>query len=306
MTLASPSRTSMYSAYLRLMRLHQRTGIWLLLWPCWWSIAMARAHAFFTWETAKLLLLFALGAVIMRSAGCVVNDIWDRNLDPHVERTRLRPLASGELNVRQALMLLGVLLSAGLVILLSLNLLTIVVGICFAALVVLYPLMKRIMPVPQVFLGLTFNAGALMGYSAATGDISAAAWVLYGACFFWTLGYDTVYAHQDARDDAKIGIRSAALTFAQHSRIHITLYYLLATGGWLLAGVLTAQPWPYATAVGLTGAYLTGHTLRLDLEDTERCHRGFAQHALLGWVPFVGLVLSALYLRHSCSFLYLC
>jgi 4-hydroxybenzoate polyprenyltransferase len=157
-----------------------------------------------------ILVLFGIGAIIMRGAGCVINDLWDRDLDGKVERTRMRPIPSGDVTPAQALYFLSFLLSLGLIILLQFNQLTILLGVIAVGFIITYPLMKRITWWPQAFLGLTFNFGALMGWAAVTGELPWQAWVLYLSGFFWTLGYDTIYALQDQEDDATIGIKSSA------------------------------------------------------------------------------------------------
>ena len=164
----------------------------------------------------------------MRGAGCVINDLWDRDLDAQVERTRGRPLASGAVGVRQALIFLAVLLLFGLLILLQLGVTAIALGVLSLAFIVAYPCMKRITWWPQAFLGLTFNFGALMGWAALTGTVSTAAFVLYAAGFFWTLGYDTIYAHQDREDDMRVGIKSTALRLGAKSRIWVGRFYAIA------------------------------------------------------------------------------
>ncbi len=191
--------------YLYLMRLDRPIGTWLLLLPGWWAILLAGGLG--AWPT---LTLFAIGAIVMRGAGCVVNDLWDRDLDSKVERTSTRPIPNGDVTPKQAMIFLGGLLFLGFIILLQFNLTTIILGVVSLAFIVAYPLMKRITWWPQAFLGLTFNFGALMGWAAITGGLGWQAWVLYIASFFWTLGYDTIYALQDRRDDALIGIKSSA------------------------------------------------------------------------------------------------
>ena len=173
-----------------------------------------------------IFALFGVGAVIMRSAGCVINDLWDRKLDQKVERTRTRPLAAGDVSPLAALMFLIMLLLGGLVILLQMNPLTIALGFAVLPLIVVYPLMKRITWWPQAFLGLTFNFGALMGWSAVTADLSITPVILYMACILWTLGYDTIYAHQDKEDDALAGIKSTALLFKEHPKRPVIVFYM--------------------------------------------------------------------------------
>lgn len=190
--------------YLHLSRADKQVGTMLLLWPCIWSTALAAPVG----EMPDLLLMgkFAVGAVVMRSAGCIINDLWDKDFDKHVERTKTRPLASGEITVPKALGYLGLNLAAGLTVLVSLNTNSILLGFCSMPLVIAYPLMKRITYAPQFVLGLTFNWGALIGWTAVHGSCS---WEhvlpLYGAGVCWTLVYDTLYGYQDRKDDKKLG-----------------------------------------------------------------------------------------------------
>lgn len=221
-----------------LARLDRPIGIWLLLLPGCWAIMLAAGGPLkmelIHWQ---LMGLFALGAVVMRAAGCVINDLWDRTLDQNVERTRTRPLASGAISQAQALTFLAVLLFAGLLVLLRMNDVTIVLGVIVLPLIAFYPLMKRFTWWPQAFLGLTFNFGALMGWSAVTGEITAQALLLYAGGIFWTLGYDTVYALQDREDDALAGIKSTARLFGAQAKLAIACFYMLA---WLcLDGALS-------------------------------------------------------------------
>lgn len=222
--------------YLRLARLDRPVGTWLLFLPGAWAIAaFAPALQMAFW----LLLLFGLGALVMRSAGCVINDMLDREFDAQVERTRNRPLASGAISLKQAAVFLALLLLLGLVILLQMNLLTVGLGVFSLLLVGAYPLMKRVTWWPQAFLGLTFNWGALMGATAATGHLPLSALLFYTAGFFWTLGYDTIYAHQDKDDDALIGVKSTARRLGTESPRWVASFYaatvsLLAGAGFLL------------------------------------------------------------------------
>ena len=197
------------SALARLARLDRPTGTWLALLPAWWALALAGSCACpRTWGVA---LLFAIGAVAVRGAGCAVNDVWDRHLDRQVARTARRPVASGEVSVPAALAFAACLALIGAVILFQFNALTIATGLAAVPLIALYPLAKRVTWWPQVVLALTFNLGALMGWAAMAGALPPAAWALYAGAAFWTLGYDTIYATQDAADDARAGVRSAAL-----------------------------------------------------------------------------------------------
>jgi 4-hydroxybenzoate polyprenyltransferase len=191
--------------YAYLMRLDRPIGTWLLLLPALWAILLS--GGLFEYS---VVLLFAIGAIIMRGAGCVMNDIWDRDLDGQVKRTSTRPIPNGDVTTHQALIFLVFLSLCGLSILLQFNIMTIMIGVISVAFIIAYPLMKRITWWPQAFLGLTFNFGALMGWSAITGDVPWQPWALYASGFFWTLGYDTIYAMQDREDDALIGVKSSA------------------------------------------------------------------------------------------------
>lgn len=223
------------------MRLDRPIGTWLLLLPGWWSIlwaggGLAGLAQPIIW---KALLLFGIGAVIMRGAGCVINDLWDRNLDKVVERTRLRPLASGRITVRRAMVFLGLLLAAGFLILMQFNRTAVIIGCCSLVFIVVYPLMKRVTWWPQAFLGLTFNFGALIGWAAVTGEIGWQAWALYIGGFFWTLGYDTIYAVQDMEDDALAGIKSTARLFSGAIKPWLVFFYSAAAA--ILITAMAAQ-----------------------------------------------------------------
>lgn len=221
--------------YVSLARLDRPVGIWLLLLPGWWAIALAAGGVWhmnaYDW---KLFGLFGVGAVVMRAAGCVINDLWDRDLDKMVGRTRVRPLASGAVKAHQVFGFLIVLLLAGLFILVQMNLVTILLGILSLPLIVTYPLMKRVTWWPQAFLGLTFNFGALMGWSAVTGVVSLPGLLLYAGGIFWTLGYDTIYAHQDREDDLLAGIKSTALKLGARSKAYVAAFF---TAAWVFIAV---------------------------------------------------------------------
>lgn len=274
-------------AYLELMRLHRRTGIWLLLWPCWWSIALASRDIR---DETGLLALFFAGAVIMRSAGCVINDIFDRDIDRQVRRTGNRPLASGALTVKQALVLLAILLICGAGILPALDRLTVMLGCIFALMAAVYPLMKRIMPVPQLFLGMTINAGALAGWSAVTGTLSVSAWMLYAACIFWTLGYDTIYACQDRDDDSRIGIGSTALVFGEKIRGNVTACYVLAGVFLFLAGIVDGRSWLFYAGAACSTAHLLWQIRTLDPDSGSSCMNRFRSNAGFGWIMFLAVI----------------
>lgn len=218
------------------MRLDRPIGIWLLLLPGWWSILLMSGGIMkMTLWGWWCFILFGIGAVIMRGAGCVINDLWDRELDKQVERTKSRPIASGEISPFKALVFLATLLLIGLLILYAFDRATFILGIVTLPLIATYPIMKRITWWPQAFLGLTFNFGALMGGSAITGTLDPPAILLYLGGIFWTIGYDTIYAHQDIEDDATAGIKSTARLFQDNSVKWVGRFYGISLICFLLA-----------------------------------------------------------------------
>ncbi len=277
--------------YALLMRLDRPIGSWLLFLPGLWAFAMVAPD----WRQGLwLTALFGLGAVLMRGAGCVVNDLWDRDLDRQVERTAGRPLASGALRARHALVFLALVLAAALLILLQLNRTAQWLGVASLLPVVLYPLAKRVTDWPQAVLGVIFSWAAPMGYAAVTGGLDAAAFTLWAAGFFWILGYDTIYAHQDREDDALVGIRSSALRLGEKTRPFLILCYaltmaLLALAGWL-AGL---APW-YLLGLALPGAMLARQVIQLDIADPALCLRLFKANRDVGLAIAAALLLGRL------------
>jgi len=215
--------------YALLARLDRPIGWWLLFWPCTWGVALAGGAALH-WD---LVLWLLLGSVVMRGAGCVYNDIVDRDLDKQVERTRSRPLASGAVSLKAAWIWLGLLCLIGLVVWLQLNLTAKLVALGSLALVAAYPFMKRITWWPQAWLGMVFSWGALVGWLAITPDFSFAMLLLYAGSIFWVIGFDTVYALQDREDDALVGIRSSALRLGNNVRFGVLAFYVLALASWV-------------------------------------------------------------------------
>lgn len=215
--------------YAILMRFDRPIGWWLLLLPGWWGIVLAANGINGMYgRDFYLMLLFFIGAILMRGAGCIVNDMWDREMDNKVERTCSRPLASGSINMFQASILLFMVLFTGFIILLQTSGTSILLGFFSLFFIAIYPYMKRITWWPQAFLGITFNFGALMGFAAAADRIGLEPFLLYVSCFFWTLGYDTIYAHQDKKDDAMIGIKSTALLFGKRSKLWVSIFYIIS------------------------------------------------------------------------------
>jgi 4-hydroxybenzoate polyprenyltransferase len=265
--------------YALLARFDRPIGAWLLLLPGLWAFALAAPG----WaEGARLTALFLVGAFAMRGAGCVVNDLWDRDIDRQVERTRGRPLASGAVRARQALAWLAVLCLVGLVVLLQLNQAAVWLGLASLVPIVLYPLAKRVTTWPQVMLGFVFSWAAPEGMAAATGDLAAPAYALWVAGFLWILAYDTIYAHQDREDDAKVGIGSTALRLGEQTRGFLALCYGLMLAALGLAGWLAGSgPW-FWPALGLPAALLARQVVLLDIHDPALCLRLFKANREVG------------------------
>lgn len=272
--------------YLKLARLDRPIGTWLLLFPCWWSIALAATG----WPDLWLMVLFGIGSVVMRGAGCTVNDILDRDFDARVERTRSRPIPSGQVSVRQALAFLVLLLAIGLAILVQLNGMTLALGVASLALIGIYPLMKRVTWWPQAFLGLTFNWGALMGWAAVTGRVDLPALVLYGAGIVWTLGYDTIYAHQDKEDDARVGVKSTALRLGERSRVWIGGFYAACLIGLLGTGLAAGVGAPFLIGLALAAGQLVWQVASWSPDDPADCLDKFKSNRWFAWLVLGGIV----------------
>jgi 4-hydroxybenzoate polyprenyltransferase len=278
--------------YLRLARADRPIGTWLLLLPCWWSTALA-AVAQGSYPDVRLIALFGIGAIVMRGAGCTWNDILDRDLDARVERTRSRPIPSGQVSLAAAFAFLVALSLVGLAVLLQMNAFAIATGIASLAIVALYPLAKRVTDWPQSVLGLAFSWGALMGWAAVFGRLDPPALVLYAGTILWVIGYDTIYAHQDRDDDAIIGVRSTARLFGARTTQALVVFYagavlLIAVAGWLAGG-----RWLFALGLAAFAAHLAWQVRRLDIDDPAQCLVLFRSNRDAGLLLFAGLVLEA-------------
>ncbi|KAL7684358.1 putative UbiA prenyltransferase family, 4-hydroxybenzoate polyprenyltransferase [Plasmopara halstedii] len=276
--------------YIQVARINRPAPIFMLLWPCFWSISMAAPHGQF--PDFKLLALFGVGSFIMRGAGCTINDMWDRDFDKQVERTNQRPLAAGRLTYPQAWTFLAIQLSAGLAVLLQLNWYSVALGASSLALVATYPLMKRVTYWPQAILGLTFNYGAVLGWAAVHGSCDWAVILpLYAGGVTWTLVYDTLYAHQDKNDDVKIGVRSTALLFGDKTKPVLNFFSAVAIAGFGTAGYVSGLEWPFF--VGLTGgaAHLAWQVNTAKLDDPINLQERFASNKWFGALMFASVVL---------------
>ncbi len=280
-----------WHSYIYLARLDRPIGVWLLLLPACWSIILASSQlAGVSFKVVALLVFFAVGAVVMRAAGCVINDLWDRNLDSQVERTSVRPLASGDISVSQALVFLGILLSIGFCILILMNGTTILLGLLTIPLIVIYPFMKRITFWPQGVLGLTFNFGALMGWAAVMNSMSLQAFLLYIAACFWTLGYDTIYAHQDKEDDALIGVKSTALKFGEDSKKWVSGFYSAMLVSLALAFALSDVNLLALPGLALVAAHFFWQIGQWDMDDPVSSLAVFKSNRDLGFL-ILGVIL---------------
>ena len=272
--------------YARLARWDRPIGTWLLLFPGWWGIALAGPR----WPDPLLLLLFAIGAVAMRGAGCTLNDIADREYDGKVARTRFRPLPSGRVTVPQAFLFMAAQFAVGAAVLFSLNPTCWLLGIGVLGLIGSYPFMKRITYWPQLFLGLNFNWGALLGWAAVTGSVSWPPLLLYAGGICWTLGYDTIYAHQDKEDDARIGVKSSALALGDKTRPFLFLAYSAAAVLWALAGVTAGLGLWFRLGLALATVQLFWQAARANIDDPADCLAKFRSNRLVGWLLLAGIV----------------
>jgi 4-hydroxybenzoate polyprenyltransferase len=279
--------------YLRLSRLDRPIGSWLLLMPCWWSLALAAGIAHQLGRLPLDIALFFVGAFVMRGAGCTWNDITDRDLDAMVERTRSRPIPAGQVSVPQALAFLVAQALIGLAVLLQFNRFAVFTGIASLLIVAVYPFMKRITWWPQIVLGLAFSWGALMGFAVTFGRIDLTALVLYAGSIAWVIGYDTIYAHQDAEDDALIGIKSTARLFGARTHQALMAFYGLAV---VLIGAACALAGAGVAAwIGLAAfaAHLSRQIARLEIGDPALCLRVFKSNRDAGLLLFAGLLADA-------------
>ena len=288
--------------YAQLARWDRPIGWQLLLWPCLWSVSLVASAGAKT--GAPLLsvmpslwhmVLFTIGAIAMRGAGCTWNDLIDRNIDAQVERTRSRPLPSGQVSRKQAYVFLGLQALTGLAVLLQFNRFTIILGISSLAIVAIYPFMKRITSWPQAVLGLAFSWGALMGWAALRGELGLPAILLYIGTIFWVIGYDTIYAHQDKEDDALVGVRSTARLFGAKSKQAIAALYGLAL--LFMAGAFASAEVPMPALAGLlaAGSHMFRQTQYLDIDNPDQCLKLFKSNTIIGLLIFLGLIGGAMW-----------
>ena len=279
--------------YLRLTRLDRPIGWWLLLLPCWWSAALAAIPAGRWGPDPWHVLLFLVGAIVMRGAGCTWNDLVDRDIDAHVERTRSRPIPSGQVSPKAAAVFLVAQALVGLLVLVQFHRFAIAAGIASLAVVAIYPFMKRFTYWPQIFLGLAFSWGALMGWAAAFGRLDLPAYLLYAGSIAWVIHYDTIYAHQDREDDALVGLKSTALLFAENTKPALAAFSTAAVFLIGLAGHTAGAGIVFAVGLAAFAAHLAWQVWRIDIADPALCLRLFKSNRDAGLILFAGLILDA-------------
>jgi 4-hydroxybenzoate polyprenyltransferase len=285
--------------YLRLARFDRPIGAWLLLFPAWWSQALAELSLGRPYPSLWYLALFLIGAFIMRGAGCTYNDIVDRDYDARVARTAARPIPSGQVSVAQAFAFLGGLCLLGFIVLLQFNLFTVLLGASSLLLIAVYPFAKRFTFWPQVVLGLTFKWGALVGWAGVTGALALPALLLYAGSVLWTIGYDTIYAHQDKEDDALVGLKSTALKLGDATRPWLAAFYAGAVLLWGAAGLMAGGRILFVLALAAAALQLAWQVATLDVRDAGNCLKRFKSNQWVGWLLLLGLAgdmgLSALF-----------
>ena len=282
----------MIKQYFLLMRLNQPIGYLLLMFPCLWGILAACSSIKDLEKNIFLIFLFVIGSIIMRSAGCVINDFFDINLDRQVSRTVLRPLAKGVISKFNAMILFIFLSLLGLSILLTLNELSIIIGLFSFVLLLIYPLTKRITYWPQLVLGITFNIGVLIGYSAISDSINLPIIYLYLSGIFWTLGYDTIYAHQDKEDDIRVGVKSTAILFGNHSKIIISIFYMLMLIFLCFYGIKSESTIYYFLSLLFVTGHLIYQILLLNINNSNLCLAIFKSNQYLGIIICCSLLLN--------------
>ena len=276
--------------YVQLMRLDKPIGILLLLWPTLWGLWWAAGG----WPSLKLIVFFILGTILMRSAGCVINDYADREFDKHVERTANRPLTTGRVTTREALLLaLGLTLAAAF-LLLFLNPLSVKLSVIAAVLAGSYPFFKRFFAIPQAYLGIAFGFGIPMAFAAVQGQVPPVAWGLLIANVFWTIAYDTEYAMVDKNDDLKIGIKTSAITFGQYDVAAVMVCYALFIIIMAALGAQAGWNWMYFAALLIAAAIAVYHYILIQDRDRMSCFKAFLNNHWLGMTVFIGVVLGTL------------
>lgn len=274
-------------AYARLMRFHKPVGILLLLWPTWWALWLAAQGL----PSFKNWFIFTVGVIVMRSAGCVVNDLADRNFDGLVMRTRDRPLVTGTIKPLEAWVLLAALCTIGLVLVLFLNLAVFLWACLALSLALIYPLTKRFFPMPQAILGFGWYLAIPMAFAAEAKVNAVTLWLYLGAVA-WTIAYDTWYAMVDREDDIKIGIRSSAILFGSYDRLWVAIFQIFTLGVWFYVGILAQLRWPYFAALCMCAGLFVYQQILAYRSEPKRCFQAFLNNQWLGLILFLGIFLS--------------
>ena len=277
--------------YFRLARLDKPIGSWLLFFPCLWSLLIVFSSDYSA-SKIKLLIFFAIGTILMRGAGCTLNDIIDQELDAKIPRTAKRPIASGEVSNPEAIIFLFLQSFLGLMILLQLNQITILIGVLSIPLIILYPYMKRLINWPQLWLSMTFNIGAIMAWTSVTNSVNWELFLIYGSCFFWTLGYDTIYAQQDSKYDQEIGIYSTAVSLGQNIKTLILLSYLFTI--FLLSILFYNKGYSFVSffILGLAACHFFWQVLTLDLNNPDNCQKRFKSNREIGFIIAFAIIIN--------------
>ncbi len=279
-------KCSQWQAYARLMRWHKPVGILLLLWPTWWALCLSAK----AWPPLPIGIIFTLGVVLMRSAGCVINDLMDREFDGQVARTRDRPLAKGEISVFQAWVLLTILCTLSLILVLFLNIKVFFWACLALSISVIYPLTKRFFPIPQLILGLGWYLAIPMAF-AAQGSVNAITLYLYLAAVAWTIAYDTWYAMVDRADDLKLGLKSSAIFFGRYDRLAVAIFQSMAVLAWGYVGILAELKWPYFLALAGAGILFIYQQIIAYRSEPAQCFRAFLNNQWLGGILLLGILL---------------
>ena len=281
--------------FLELIRLKQPIGFMLLFWPCLWGLTLAHDFGDNNFKYIEYVILFFFGSVLMRSAGCIVNDILDRKYDIAVERTRLRPIASGKISLSLALFYTVILCLISFIILIQFNLTTIILGLISMPFAFTYPLMKRFTYWPQLFLGFTFNYGLLMAWFSVKNEFSFVPFIFYFGAIFWTLGYDTIYGYQDIKDDEIIGVKSTSIKFKKNPKIFIFICYLIFILVQLLVGIIMGLKYIFFVVLLFISFHLLYfQTKRLNISNPEICLNKFRSNNILGFIIFLNFLVSRL------------
>lgn len=277
--------TTKWQAIKLITRMDKPIGTYLLLWPTYWALWIASDG----WPNFYLLIVFSLGVFVMRSAGCVINDIADMKVDGKVERTKNRPLISGLMSKDEAISLFGVLIGVALGLVLTLSWLTIYLSVVALLLAASYPFMKRYTQLPQVVLGAAFSWGMIMAFSEAQAEIPMIAWLLFLANVLWTVAYDTMYAMVDRDDDIKIGVKSTAILFGDHDKRIIGFMQLVVLGLLFTVGDILAFGWPYQVSLVVAAGLFSYQQLLISTRDREKCFKAFLHNHWVGMVVFIGI-----------------